>query len=134
MAPTNVELLREAFLALDREGVEGILPYIHPEFETTTPASLTVEPDTYRGPDGVRRYFDSFYEVMDEVRFVPEEMLDAGDRVMAMIRLVARSRATGLTLDQHMAMVWTLRNGQAVALETVATREEGLRAAGLEAG
>ena len=35
----------------------------------TTPANLAAEPDTYRGHEGIRRYFDSFYDVMDEVRF-----------------------------------------------------------------
>ena len=42
---------------------------IHPEFEVTTPQSLASEPDTYRGHEGIRRYFDSFYEAMENVYF-----------------------------------------------------------------
>ena len=53
--------------------MEALLPFIHPDFEVTTPAGLAAEPDTYRGPEGIRRYFESFYEAMDEVGFEPEE-------------------------------------------------------------
>ena len=46
-----------------RERIEGSSPLIHSDFEATTPPSLASEPDTYRGPDGIRRWFDSFDEV-----------------------------------------------------------------------
>ena len=81
--------------------MEGLLPFIHPEFEVTTPADLAAEPDTYRGPDGVRRYFDSFYEAMDEIRFEPREFLEAGGRVIVPITLTARGRTTGIEARQE---------------------------------
>ena len=133
MAAEDVQTVRESFELLEQGGIEAVLHRFHPDFETTTPPDLTVEPDTYRGHEGLRRYFASFYEVMDEVRFIPEEFIDAGDRVVVPIHLIARSRETGLTFDQQAAMVWRLRDGLAVGLETFATRAEALRAVGLEA-
>jgi len=65
----NLETVQRGFDAFNENGVEGILPLIHPDFEATTPPSLASEPDTYRGHDGVRRWFDSFYEVMDGIRW-----------------------------------------------------------------
>ena len=44
---------------------------------------------------------------MDEVRFDVDELVDAGDRVVAVTRLVARSHTTGLEFEQGVAMVWT---------------------------
>jgi hypothetical protein len=77
MSRENVDLLREAFETFNRDGVEGILEIVDPEFEAVAPPELTVEPDIYRGRDGLQRYFDSFYEVMEEVHFYPEEFIDA---------------------------------------------------------
>src|SRR5919108_3674662 len=80
---------------------EQVVPHIHPEFEMQTPAGLAAEPDVYRGPDGVRRWFESFYEIMDEVRVEASELEAVGeDRVVASLRICARGRATRLQLEQ----------------------------------
>jgi ketosteroid isomerase-like protein len=132
MSQENVELVRTTMESFNLEGVDAIAEQIDPDFETTTPASLSVEPDTYRGPEGVRRWFDAWEGTMDEVRFDVDELVDAGDRVVAVSRMVARSHTTGLELEQAVALVWTLRDGRAVRLDPFATRDEALRAAGLE--
>jgi ketosteroid isomerase-like protein len=131
MSKENVEAARRGFEALERGGVEAFLEFIDPEFETTTPPELTVEPATYRGRDGLRRYFESFYEIMEEVRFEPEEFIDAGSQVVVPARLVARGRDTGIEAVQQLVMVWTIRNGKGLRVETYATKEEALAAAGV---
>src|SRR2546421_3770672 len=50
--------------AFNESGVEGIIPFVHPEFESTTPPNLAAEPDTYSGYDCVRSGCASFFEVM----------------------------------------------------------------------
>jgi uncharacterized protein len=132
MSTENVELVRTAMESFNLDGVDAITDQISPDFETTTPPSLSVEPDTYRGPQGVRRWFDAWEGTMDEVRFDVDELVDAGDRVVAVSRMVARSHTTGLELEQAVALVWTLRDGRAVRLDPYATREEAVRAVGLE--
>jgi ketosteroid isomerase-like protein len=133
MPKENLDAVRRGFEALDRGGVEAFLDFIDPQFETTTPSELTVEPATYRGHDGLRHYFESFYEIMDEVRFEPEDFIDAGDRVVVPARLVARGRDTGIEAVQQLAFVWTLRDGKGLRLETYATKAEALEAVGLPA-
>jgi len=133
MSKENVEAARRGFAILADEGVEPFLEFIHPEFEMTTPAAMTVEPGTYMGREGMRRYFESFYEIMDEIRFEPQEFIDAGDRVVVPARLVARGRDTGIEAVQHLTMVWTLREGRAIGCETYATKDEALEAAGAAA-
>src|SRR3982074_123356 len=100
MTEENVQLVRTAVESCTLGGVDAIAEQIHPDFETTTPASLSVEPDTYRGPEGVRRWFDAWEGTMDEVRFDVDELVDAGDRVIAVSRMVARSHTTGLEHEQ----------------------------------
>jgi ketosteroid isomerase-like protein len=131
MSSDNVEAARRGYEALGQVGVEAFLEeFIDPDFETTTPPEMTVEPATYRGHEGLRHYFDSFYEIMDEVRFEAEEFIDAGDRVVVPTRLVARGRDSGIEAVQQLVLVWTLRDGKALRVETFATRAEALAAAG----
>jgi ketosteroid isomerase-like protein len=120
----NVEVVRRGFDALREGGVEALLEFIHPEFELTTPANLVAEPDTYRGPEGVRRYFDSFYDAMNEIRFKPREFRDAGGRVIVPVALTARGRTTGIEVRQEFVMAWSLLEGQAVRVEVYATLDE----------
>ena len=65
MSKENVEIVRRAYAALAEEGVEAMLAFTDPQFEMTTPSSLASEPDTYRGHDGVRRWFDSFNDALE---------------------------------------------------------------------
>jgi ketosteroid isomerase-like protein len=128
----NVKLVAQAFDALAREGWQSVILLLDPEFELTTPPDLAMEPDTYRGEEGLRRYFESFEEVMEDIRFVPEgELLGAGDKVFVEFRLTARGKETGIEAAQHAFQVWTLRAGKAVRAEVFASREDALEAAGL---
>jgi ketosteroid isomerase-like protein len=120
----NVEIVRRGIDAFNREGVEGILPLVHPEFEATTPPDLASEPDTYRGPDGVRRWFDSFDEVMDGIRWDAHSFHEEQDRVLVEFTLRARGKRTGLDFGQDAVMVWELRNGKAVGLELYPTLKQ----------
>ena len=132
MSQENVEIVRTVMESFNLKGVDAIAEQIHPDFETTTPPSLAVEPDTYRGPEGVRRWFDAWEGTMEEVRFDVDELVDAGDRVIAVSRMVARSHTTGIEVEQAVALVWTLRDGRAVRLDSYATRDEAVQAVGLE--
>jgi ketosteroid isomerase-like protein len=125
----DIELVQAGFDALREEGVEGLLPLIHPEFEMTTPPQLAAEPDTYRGPEGIRRYFDSFYDAMDEVRFEPESFVENRGRVIVPVTLIARGRSTGIEARQELVLVWWLRDGKAVRLAPFAGLDEAMAAA-----
>ena len=128
MPGKNVELVRAGFEALSESGVEGLLPLIDPEFALTTPPNLASEPDTYRGQEGVRRYFDSFYDAMDEIRFEPHEFIAAGERVVVPFTVRARGRTSGIEVEQHAVQVWELRNELAIGVEVYATLDEALEA------
>jgi ketosteroid isomerase-like protein len=133
MSRENVDRVRRGFEAFSSGGVEALLELVDPDFETTTPPELTVEPATYRGHDGLRRYFDSFYEIMEEIRFEPEEFIDARDRVVVPVCLIARGRGTGIEAEQRLVFVWTVRDGKMLRLDSYATKAEALAAVGLPA-
>ena len=109
MAQEDVEAARDGFRALAEEGYEALLERAHPEFEMTTPVGLAAEPQTYRGREGLRRWFTSFYEVMDDIRAEPETYEDLGDgRVLVVATLRATGQRSGLETAQPSFMVITL--------------------------
>jgi len=130
VARENLEIVQRGFEAFNAGGVEGIIPFVHPEFEATTPPNLASEPDTYRGYDGIRRWFDSFYEVMDEIRWDAHSFQEAGEMVIVVFTLRARGKTTGLDFGQDAVMLWELRDGKAIRLELFATLGEAQAAAG----
>jgi ketosteroid isomerase-like protein len=126
VASENLEIVKRGFDAFNERGIEGIIPLVHTDFEATTPPSLASEPDTYRGPDGIRRWFDSFDEVMDEIRWEPHRFREAGDRVVVEFTLRARGKTTGLDFGQDAVMVWEIRDGMASRLDLFQSLDEAL--------
>jgi ketosteroid isomerase-like protein len=134
MSEGDVAAVRGALEGLGESGVDGMLEWIHPEFEGVAPPGLAVEPQTYKGHEGARRWFDSFYEIMDEVRFEPSEYIDLGDgRVVVLSALVARSRGTGIEASQDLAAVLTVRDGKVFRMMVYADKQAALEAVGVEA-
>jgi ketosteroid isomerase-like protein len=131
MSEADMELVRRGFEALEVGDAEALIPLVHPEFEMTTPSGLAAEPDTYRGPDGVRRYFDSFYEAMDEVGVHADRLEDlGGGRVMTPSTLRARGRSTGLVAEQSLVLIWVIKDSLAYRLQVFATEAEARAATG----
>ena len=129
MSTENLETVQRVLEAFNEKGVDGVIPYIDAEFVAVTPPDLASEPDTYRGPDGIRRWFDSFYEVMDEIRWEPREFHEAGDRVLVEFTLRARGKTTGLDFGQNAVMLWELRDDKATRVDLYPTLDEAKAAA-----
>jgi uncharacterized protein len=104
---------------------------LHPEIQWHTRTDL---PDsaTYRGYEGVLKLTAEWDEAFEDLRFVPEEFIDAGDRVVAVLRLRGRLRDSEREVDMTEAHVLTMREGKAIELHEYPTESEALKAVGLE--
>ncbi len=131
MSRDNVEIVRSAYAALAEQGVEAVLAFTDPQFEATTPPSLASEPSTYRGHEGLRRYFGSFDDAMEGVYFEGQEFTSVGDNVLVDTKLHARGRTTGIDTEQRAFLVFTLREGKVTSVETFAEQGQALEAVGL---
>jgi uncharacterized protein len=132
MSQENVETLRQVFEAFNSGEMGRVLALTHPDFEGEVPPELSAEPDTYRGHEGIRRYFQSFEDAMDDIRFHPERFWDAGDSVAVAVRLTAKGRQTAIPVEQQFAQLWTIRDGKALRVRAYASPSEALKAVGLE--
>ncbi len=131
MSEENVETVRQGYEAFNSGDMERILAFAHSDFEAVVPPELSAEPDTYRGHDGIRRYFETFQEAMDEIRFEPERFWDVGQSVLVALRVTAKGRHTAIPVEQQFAQVWALRDGKAIRVRTYASLAEALEAVGL---
>jgi ketosteroid isomerase-like protein len=131
MSQENVESLRRAYEAFNSGDMVRILAFAHPDIEVVVPAELSAEPDTYRGHDGIRRYFHTFQDAMDDISFQPERFWDAGESVVAVVRLTAKGKRTAIPVEQRIAQVWTIRDGKGLQARTYVSLSEALEAVGL---
>jgi ketosteroid isomerase-like protein len=131
MSQENVETFRRAVDAINRGDIAAVVELLDPEFEAGVPPEFSAEPDTYRGHDGIRRYFESFNASMDEIRYEPERVWDAGDSVVAAVRLTAKGRHTSISVEQRFGHVWTFSEGKAISVRTYASMDEAVQALGL---
>ena len=131
MSQQDIDTLRQLMEAFSGHDIERILSLTDPEFEAVVPAQLSAEPDTYRGHEGIRRYFESFYEVMDEIEFEAERFWDAGDAVVAAVQMRAKGKRTAIPVVQSFTQLWRMRGARALRVQAYPSREEALAAAGL---
>jgi len=86
----------------------------------------------YSGHAGLTHYLTSIYDAFAEYRAEPENILDAGDRVVVLAIERGRGKQSGAPVQiRHTAHVWTIRDGTAVRLDVNWDRDDALKAVGL---
>ena len=135
MSEENVEIVRKLMALGERVREGGELPdtgLLAPDFEIDM-SRRVFNPAVYHGIDGLRRLNEEIRDVWKEFRVVPEQFIDAGDRVVVLETIHARGRGSGVELDTRTtATIWTLRNGQATRVQIGFDPQEALKAVGLE--
>jgi ketosteroid isomerase-like protein len=126
MSAGDIARVKEGFAAFAEHGVEGLVPYMHPEFVGTVPPEFSAEPDTYTGHDGVRRYFALWADAVEDFNFAPEEFIECDGAVVATMRLTGRGRGSGLPFDWPVIVRITLRDGLLTSMVPYPTVEEAL--------
>jgi ketosteroid isomerase-like protein len=131
MATDNAELVRLWWAGLNEHGLPP-LELCDERIEIRMFEGFPIQ-GPYHGHDGVRRYVRDTYDVIDELRVVLDEVVDAGDGETVVTAQRARGRAshTQLEVDYPWAVVWTVRGGKVVRARGHASKAEALEAAGL---
>ena len=98
---------------------------------------LDILPDMgpFRGPEGTRRFWETWADAFDEFHAEPVEYVDAGDSVIVITRMVGRVKGSGAAVDTPgFPMVWTRRNGVLARVEMFDDRDKALAAVGRPPG
>jgi len=70
--------------------------------------------------------------VWEEFLVTPEQMIDAGERVVVLESLCGRGKGSGVETSSRSASVWTVRDGQIIHMATYYDPQEALKAVGLQ--
>ena len=130
MSREDVDVVRRAYDAYAQGDVEAILDYLDPAVEIHDIAEIP-DPETHHGHDGFMRSQLKFAEIFPDLRLEPVDVIDAGDRIVALAQAVGREERTGTKILQRVAAVWTMRDGKAVLLVYYADWNQALEAVGL---
>jgi uncharacterized protein len=129
----NIAALHRVLEAFNSGDIERILEAADPDFEAVVPPELSAEPDSYHGHEGVRRYFATFADAMEDVRFELGRVWDAGDLLVVTMRMTVRGKQTGIPVEQRFAQTWGIRDGRALSVHTFPSLAQAFEAAGLPA-
>jgi ketosteroid isomerase-like protein len=144
MSQENIEAVRRALAFwgelgghTEPEQIADLIPdaalqeFIDPEVEVIPTAQGLLSGNTYTGYQGIRSFWADFFTIWDEFRAEPQRLVDTGAKVVSVIRL--RGRVHELEVDEVWSHLWTVSQGRIVRVQTFASADGALEAAGLRA-
>jgi ketosteroid isomerase-like protein len=131
MSEENVEMVRSSILGWNERGVDAFVENVAPDAEFHPPKE-SFEPGIYRGPDGVRTYFERTGETFERRRLESVDMIEVDDtRVIAVVKVFVTTPHFAGEVEMNWASLVTIENGLMTRMETFTDRQQALEAAGL---
>ena len=134
MSQENVEVVRGIYHAV--AGRDDLSPFevyaedIVWDWSNTRRFDLLPK-QVYLGHEGVRQAWREILAAFGEVDLEVEELIDAGDQVLAVIRDRQVGRASGAAVETTHFAVWTLADGKVTQCRVFDDQAESLEAVGL---
>lgn len=127
-----MEIVKRAISAFDSRDIESLAPLMTDDHEWFGALRASVEGGSYRGRQGMERYFADAAGTWASFSSVIDEFHDLGDRVLSLGRLEGRGKASGIAVDSPFAMISELRDGKISRTLAYLDQSEAIKAAGLE--
>ena len=129
MSQENVEVVGAIYDAFNRGDTDAILELVDPLVCVEDHA--VIDGATYNGRTGVLSFLAFQAEAFDARSAELEELVEAGDAIVSVIRLRGEGPLTGIPLEGRFSHVWQIASGMVRRLRVYASKEEALEAAGL---
>ena len=108
------DVVRGIYDAMLTGDAEPWLAAITDDFEWRWPPGMLEGTSAFRGREGVREGNRIWSEAWEQLAMEPQEVLERGDDVLAVVRYRARGRTSGLEIDETVAHLWRFR-GEKIA-------------------
>jgi ketosteroid isomerase-like protein len=110
----DVRVVKRAFEALSRRDIRTLLDVAAPNVEFLAPATATLarEGRSYRGHDGIFRYFRDVDRVWEELELIPHRYRPAGDGQVVVIGRVRARGQGGYIVDEGVSWLVDVRDGK----------------------
>jgi uncharacterized protein len=124
------EIVRLGFERLNANDLEGFLELADPEIELHDVPEIPGS-TVYRGHEGIRRWWATVTEPMEELRFELGEVTEGDERIAVVTRAAGRGRGSGAEVDWTFTTVWGVRDGLITYHHGYRDHTDALRAIGL---
>jgi ketosteroid isomerase-like protein len=129
----NVEVVRRFLLRCNERDLDAAASDLATEAELDTSASEAPDSGVYRGPEQWRKWLTGRTEELADARFDVAEVIDVPpDSVVVVAHMRGRGRASGVEIAALGATVWTVRDGRVTGATFYDTRNQAIKAVGLE--
>jgi ketosteroid isomerase-like protein len=125
-------LVRRWSQAFNERDMDALLKLTSSDFEFFPYLASLIETTSYRGHDGLLRYFGDADAAWEEIQVRQAEVRESGDCTISFGELRGKGRASGLEVRVPLAWVGEWHDGKLVRLKTYTSRAEALEAAGLQ--
>ena len=115
----SVELLARGFAGWGRDNPAGLRELLHLDCELLVPESLPYG-GTFHGAHAAITWFTrDLWRWFDEFTSTPEDVIDAGDRIVVPVHVQARAR-TGTPVDVHNVWIYDFNEGKLTRMRVYA--------------
>jgi ketosteroid isomerase-like protein len=94
----------------------GMLDFLDPQLEWRAPESVPWG-GTFHGREGFREFVGKLLDQPVEFRREMLEYLDAGERIVVLLRQMGRRKGSDTEYDVPEVHIWTIRDGKIVDFE-----------------
>src|SRR5436190_17237862 len=129
MSQENLEIVRRVYDALNRIDWDAAFRDLHPDVEIVF--QRAPDAGTLQRREGVQRFLEDYLTAFDSMVFEPEELLESGDQVVALVTRRARPKASSGEMVVRNGHIWTIRDGKVLSMNSFPDPEKALEAAGL---
>ena len=130
MSSTNASLVRRGYEAWNQGDIETVFEFLDPEIRWEGYTHIP-ESGTLAGREEVKAWLGRFLEAWAELDIEVTDMIESGDRVIALVRFRGLGRGSGVEVDSGVdAHVWTVRDGRAVGVRLYQGTREALEGLG----
>jgi ketosteroid isomerase-like protein len=135
MSEEDVETIRAVYERWSEGDLRAALDLFDPHVVLVVPAALLPDsPDggTYLGTEAIAGYTrDALLRTWTDLTMEAEEIVAAGDSVLASVRVCGVGQASGASTEMRFFMLWTFRGRKVIRFESFRERAQALEAAGL---
>jgi hypothetical protein len=123
MGGSDREIVQRAFEAFSRGDIDAVLDLCDPDVVVRDPERTGT---TFRGPDGLRQFFEEWLENWEEYRSEPVELTESGDEILVHAIQTGKGKLSGIEIEQDLFVVLRLRDGKFVEYRLYTKREGAL--------
>jgi uncharacterized protein len=123
MGSTNLERVRFGMESFNRGELEAVVDLFDADVTVHDPERTG---QTFRGHDGLRRFWAEWLENWDEYRVEPREFVEEGDEILVVGEQIGRGKISGIDLREDIFLVYRLRDGKVVEFRLFTDRGPAL--------